>query len=134
MTALEKVAYLRGLCEGMDMDENSREGKLFRAVIDVLTDLAGDLEDTKDSVEDMADCLDELTEELSELEDEFYECVCDSCSDCDECDCCCDDDEDDDDDDEDVSFFRVECPGCGFLLTVDEDTLSEGSFECPEGG
>ena len=28
----------------------------------------------------------------------------------------------------------MECPGCGFKLTVDEDTLDAGSFECPECG
>ena len=28
----------------------------------------------------------------------------------------------------------MECPGCGYKLTVDEDILDQGTFECPECG
>ena len=47
-----------------------------------------------------------------------------------------DEDEDlyEDEDEDDTVFYSVECPGCGFKLTVDEDTLDAGSFECPECG
>ena len=158
MTTAEKVAYLKGLCEGMEIAD-SKEGKLFAAVIDILSDLTADLSDVQDAVEDLADCMDELGEDVNELEDEYYEhlCDCESCGDCDEfcgctddcdncdcegdcedCDCedCCDyfpDWLDDDEDDEDAdTFYNVECPGCGFNLTVDEDIIASGSFECPE--
>ena len=40
MTVTEKVAYLKGLAEGMAIDENSKEGKLLKAITDVLADLA----------------------------------------------------------------------------------------------
>ena len=36
MTASEKVAYLKGLAEGLDIDKKSKEGKLFAAIIDTL--------------------------------------------------------------------------------------------------
>lgn len=133
MTTLEKIAYLKGLCEGMDMDSSTREGKLFGVIIDVLGELAADVADLQDGAEDLADCVDELTDGLSSLEDEFYECVCGDCDDCSECDGCCEDCGECDEDDEPV-FYTVECPGCGFSLTVDEDILAEGSFECPECG
>ena len=46
-----------------------------------------------------------------------------------------DEDEDsEEDEDDDLLFYSVECPGCGFTLTVDEDTMLGGSFECPECG
>ena len=138
MTTSEKVAYLKGLCEGMGIDETNGNGKLFKVITDILEDLALDLADTKDSVQDLIDTVGEIGEDLSGLEDEFYEC---SCGDCDECDGCCgdededdedDEDEDEDDEDDEDAFYSVECPGCGFQLTVDEDTLGRGSFECPE--
>ena len=28
----------------------------------------------------------------------------------------------------------MECPGCGVRLTLNEDSLDMGSFECPECG
>ena len=160
MTTSEKVAYLKGLCEGMEIGD-SKEGKLFKAVIEILDDLTADLSDVQDAVEDLADCMDELGEDVNELEDEYYDhlCACEGCGDCDEfcgctddCDDCvcegdCDDcvcedccdyladwDDDEDEDDEDDVFYNVECPGCGFALTVDEDILATGKFECPECG
>ena len=156
MTTSEKVAYLKGLCEGMEIGD-SKEGKLFKAVIEILDDLTADLSDVQDAVEDLADCMDELGEDVNELEDEYYDhlCDCGDCDDCDEfcgctddcddcpcegdcedCDCedCCDYLGGDDEEDDDEVFYNVECPGCGFNLTVDESILASGSFECPECG
>ena len=158
MTTSEKVAYLKGLCEGMEIGD-SKEGKLFKAVIDVLDDLTADLADVQDAVEDLADNMDELGEDVNGLEDEFYEhlCQCEGCcgdddeefcgctddcdhcvceGDCDDCVCedCCDFLPAWDDEDEDDVFYSVECPGCGFSLTVDEAILASGTFECPECG
>lgn len=161
MTASEKVAYLKGLCEGMDIGD-TKEGKLFKAVIDILDELTASLADVQDAVEDLADSMDELGEDVNELENDYYEhlCECEGCScdefcgctddcdncpcegDCEDCDCddCCDylgsddeDDEEDEDGDEDI-FYQVECPGCGFDLTIDESILAMGHFECPECG
>ena len=36
MTVTEKVAYLKGLMEGLSVDETSKEGKILKAVVDVL--------------------------------------------------------------------------------------------------
>ena len=134
MTTSEKVAYLKGLCEGMGIGEDSREGKLFKVITDILEDLSLDMEDTRDAVEELMDAIDEVSENLTDLEEEFYECACD----CGECSCCDDDDEDEDDEeeeeDEEPTFYSVECPGCGFRVTVDEDILAAGEFDCPECG
>ena len=133
MTTSEKVAYLKGLCEGMGIGEDSKEGKLFKVITDILEDLSLDMEDTRDAVEELMDTIDEVSENLTDLEEEFYECACD----CGECSCCEDDeDEDDEDEDEDEEpvFYSVECPGCGFRVTVDEDILAAGEFDCPECG
>ena len=34
MTNSEKAAYIRGLMEGMDLDPNAKETKLFNAIVD----------------------------------------------------------------------------------------------------
>ena len=134
MTTSEKVAYLKGLAEGMGIQEDAGQGKLFKVIIDILEDLALDLADTKDSLVDLTDGMEDLSDDLAELEDEFYDCLID-----DE-----DEDEDDEEEDEDEEydededgepvFYSVECPGCGYKLTVDEDILDQGTFECPECG
>ena len=50
MTTSEKVAYLKGLAEGMGVQNDAGQGKLIHVIIDVLEDLALDLADTKDAL------------------------------------------------------------------------------------
>ena len=40
MNITEKVSYIKGLAEGLSLDETTKEGKLLAAVIDVLDDIA----------------------------------------------------------------------------------------------
>ena len=128
MTTSEKVAYLKGLADGMGV-EDAGQGKLTKVIIDILEDLALDLADTKDALVDLTDGVEEISEDLAELENEFYESPCCSCGGEDD-----EDEDDEEDEDEDTVFYSVECPGCGFKLTVDEDILADGDFECPECG
>ena len=135
MTTSEKVAYLKGLAEGMGIQEDNGQGKLFKVIIDILEDLALDLADTKDSLVDLTDSVEAVSEDLSELEDDFYESPCFTCEGCaDEEDDEGDEDDEDDEDDGEPVFYSVECPSCGFKLTVDEDILDMGTVECPECG
>ena len=141
MTTSEKVAYLKGLAEGMGIQEEGPQGKLFHVIIDILEDLALDLADTKDSIVDLNDSFEAVSEELAELQDDFYESPCAWCDGCGEEDEdeeeLAEEDEDaeelDDEDYEDV-YYSMECPGCGVRLTLNEDSLDLGSFECPECG
>ena len=115
MTTSEKVAYLKGLAEGMGVLEDAGQGKLFKVIIDILEDLSLDLADTRDSMTDISDALDAVSDDLAELEEDFYDVFLDD-----------DDDEEDDEDDEEDEeddydedepvFYSVECPGCGFRL------------------
>ena len=47
MEITEKVAYLKGLAEGMELDTEKKEGKLLAAIIDVLDDIALEIADMK---------------------------------------------------------------------------------------
>ncbi len=40
MEITEKVAYLKGLAEGLGLDAQTKEGKILQTVIDVLDDMA----------------------------------------------------------------------------------------------
>ena len=73
------------------------------------------------------DGVEQITEDIPELETELYESPCHCRGEHDQ-------DEEYNEDEDDTVFYSVECPGCGFKLTVDEDTLDAGSFECPECG
>ena len=122
MENIEKVAYLRGMLEGMKFDADSDMGKIVLKLIDIVDDLAHDLTDAEERADVMADYIDELDHDLGEVEGYVYGDDCDCCDD-DDCDCCCDDDDDDD-------LYELECPNCGDKIYITEDMLN-GSIECP---
>jgi DNA-directed RNA polymerase subunit RPC12/RpoP len=126
MTLTEKVAYLKGLAEGLNLDKDAKETKLFEAMFDILEDMAltvNDIDEDLAAVEELVDCIDE---DLDELEDIIYDDDCD----CD-CGCGCDDDFDCDCGDE---LYEVECPSCGEAIYLDESMFDEEYIECPECG
>ncbi len=121
MNITEKVAYLKGLAEGLSIGEETKEGKLFRVVIDVLEDIALELEDMSENELDLGEEIDQISDDLALLEEEVYG------------ECCCEDDEDEDED-EDAVFYTVHCDACGNVITVDEDVLALGTLSCPSCG
>ena len=115
----EQVAYLKGLAEGMKINETKDEGKLLLKIIDVLEEMAVTVEEMDDEVienserlDDVEDCLDEICEDLYDDEyDEF--------------------DDDDFDEEEDLDFYEVECPSCNEKVYFDEDMISDEVLVCP---
>jgi hypothetical protein len=131
MTTSEKVAYLKGLVEGFGIDGATKEGKILSNILDILEDLALDVEDMGANVAEMEEGLDVVSEDLEDVEDIVYD---DEDEDEDEDD---DEDEDEDGDDENEDesvFYEVECPNCGETVTFDEDVLNNGSMKCPACG
>ncbi len=126
MTLAEKIAYIRGLADGMKLDESKDEVKLIKEILSVLEDVAYDIEEQDEIMGEMQEQLDAVDEDLDELEEFVYECDdedFDGCGCCDDDDCdCCDFDDD---------YFEVECPSCGETICIDESILDEGSIECP---
>lgn len=139
MTASEKVAYLKGLAEGLGISGETNEGKLALAMIDVLESLANDVEDLEANTADLADAIDDIGEDMAYLED-----MCIDEYDDDEDDYESDDYEDCDSDcsgcpgcsgsDDDEQEYEVTCPQCGEVITVYESDLDFGSILCPQCG
>ena len=145
MTISEKAAYLKGLMEGMDLDTEKAEGKMIAAIVDLLGDVTRRLTDVEETTIAISDELDEIEEDLDAIEDfildeedeEYYD---DEDEDEDYEDDFDDEyDEDDFEDegfdfgDEDTTIYEVKC-ACGEVIAFDEDTLEEGSMECPNCG
>ncbi|WP_295616700.1 CD1247 N-terminal domain-containing protein [uncultured Intestinimonas sp.] len=117
MTITEKVAYLKGLADGLAIDtEKSKEGKLISVMIDILEEMGMSIEDLEENATALGEELDAVSDDLADVEEAVF-------GDEDEDDeCCCDEDED---------FFEVECPNCEQPLVIDEDVLEAGVIECP---
>lgn len=118
MTITEKVAYLKGLAEGLGIDDSSKEGKVLKAIIDTLDDIAVTVSDLEDEVCEIDKQVKLIDEDLGAIEDDYYG----------------DDDDDDDDDDEDKELYEVKCPACNDTVFIDEEMIEEGEMECPNCG
>ena len=118
MTVTEKVAYLKGLVEGLGVDEGTKEGRIIKAMVDVLDDMALTVSDLEDGVNEISEQVDAIDEDLEDLEKDFYG----------------DEDDDDEDDDEDTDYYEVTCPKCGEKVYLGDELLSDGKVNCPNCG
>ncbi len=157
MTIVEKAAYLKGLTEGLGVEPESRDGKLWSALNDLLSDMAHEIEDLRITSTGHEDAIDGICEDLAYLEE-----LTDGLDD-DDFDFDFDDDEEDEDEDkvydladyglesfdedegeeseddaEDEEYdgvvYDVTCPTCGEEISFDEETLELGSIICPTCG
>ncbi|MCI9473007.1 MAG: hypothetical protein HFF31_03255 [Flavonifractor sp.] len=116
MTISEKVAYLKGLAEGLDIDtEKSKEGKLISVMIGILEEVGLSIEDLEENTVALGEEIDALSDDLSDVEQLVFE----------------DEDEEDGCGCEDGDFFETDCPSCGETLVIDAGVLDEGVIQCP---
>lgn len=116
MSMTESVAYLKGLAEGLQIDTETKEGKLLTAILGVLEDMAAEVTDIQETCDEYGELLDAIDEDLGSIEEDFYG------------------DDEDGEDDEDSPLYEVTCPSCGDTVYLDEDMLLEGDMECPNCG
>ena len=110
----EKMAYINGLAEGLDIDETTKEGKLLLAIVEAITDMADEISEISDLHEETQMQLDEVDEDLDALEEYVY-------------------DEEEYDDDE--VEFAVECPSCHDMIYLDPELIEdEDKITCPNCG
>ena len=115
MTISEKVAYLKGLAEGLNLDtEKSKEGKLISVMIGILEEIGLSIEDLEENAQALGEEIDVLSDDLADVESEVFG-----------------EDEDEDGEDYDDDWFEVECPNCEEPLIIDDKALAEGVVQCP---
>ncbi len=126
MDICEKIAYIKGLAEGLSLDETTKEGKILAAIIDLLGDITEEICDIEDGCDALLEQIDAVDEDLADLEEFVYEDEDD-----DDCDCCdCDDDCCDCDDE----VYEIECPACNDVIYLDAEMLEEEGMVCPNCG
>lgn len=115
MDLSEKVAYLKGLQEGLHLNANAPETKLFEQISDILGDLSDTLESLAQEHQDLSDRVDEIDMDLGDLE------TLDLTGDTEP-------------EDDDSADYEVECPKCGEKISFDEAMLDKGGIQCPNCG
>ncbi|MDA8235999.1 MAG: AraC family transcriptional regulator [Clostridia bacterium] len=105
----EKVSYLQGLADGLEIDADSKQGRLISEIIGVLGEFADHIENLKTAHHDLEDYVESIDEDLYDLEDELT-------------------DEQvrfDEDDLDDVEYVDVECPKCQEVVCFEADVLDD---------
>ena len=115
MEILEKVAYMKGLAEGLGLDTKSKEGKLLKVIMDILDDMAPELQDIHAEQGELEEGLDAVSDDLADVETYLYE-------------------QDGEDDEDDGEVYQTTCPNCQEDVFFDEDILADGSILCPNCG
>ena len=110
---LEKVAYIKGLLQGMKLKDEDPYKELFVNIVDVLEDMAGAIADCEDNIIDLDEYIQEVDEDLDAVE-----CFLDE-----EC------DEYDEDD-----YYTIICPTCGEEFSIDDEVAELGEINCPNCG
>ena len=74
MTISEKVAYLKGLAEGLNLDtEKSKEGKLISVMIGILEEVGLSIEDLEENALALGEEIDVLSDDLADVESVVFD-------------------------------------------------------------
>ena len=69
MNLSEKSAYLKGLMDGLKLDQEAPEGKMISGIVELLQEVTGAIGDLQENAEAVSDELDEIEDDLDAIED-----------------------------------------------------------------
>ena len=115
MNLTDKMAYLRGMVDGMELDlTTTKEGKVLGQLLDVMQEMTAYVTDLQTQVDELTEVCDLFDQDLGDLEDIVY-----------------DEDDDDFDDDDDETLYETVCPSCNNVIALSESILEKGEMPCP---
>ncbi len=118
MNLSEKAAYIKGLAEGLDLNEmelspEEKEARILRELIDLVSEMANDVEDMSADLTELYDAVEEIDEDLTFVEEELYGDIDDIFGD---------------------DVYEITCPNCHEGVMLDEEVLMSGNVVCPACG
>ena len=138
MNLTDKMAYLRGMVDGMELDLTStKEGKVLGQLLDVMQDLTAYVSDLQTQVDELTEVCDLFDQDLGDLEDIVYDEDDEDDEEPEEEEEDTEEDDNDDfddddfDDDDDETLYETVCPSCNNVIALSESVLEEGEMPCP---
>ena len=123
----DRVAFLRGLAEGMQLDESKPESKLILKMLDVMDEMAKDNDDLHKALDELNEYMESIDEDLSDMEEDIYGDASDRDDKGDG-----EDGDNGDEDDEDERTVEYACPYCGEGMVFDVERFDfDEDYLCP---
>ncbi len=94
----EKVSYLQGLTEGMNIIESSPQGKIISGMLSVMNEMADELNLIQRDFAEMKEYIENIDDDLFELEETVLD---------------------------DEEFRQIKCNSCGEKLLIEKDILDD---------
>ena len=113
MSLAEKAAYIKGLAEGLDLDTDKKETRVIKEMLELLGEMASDVEDIGADLTDLYEAMEQIDEDLAFVEEEVFADAMDDYSD---------------------EMYEIVCPNCQETVRLDEDVLIAGDVSCPACG
>ncbi|NLO22137.1 MAG: AraC family transcriptional regulator [Syntrophomonadaceae bacterium] len=106
----EKVSYLQGLYEGLNVSETGSHGKILSGLLQVMEEMAETVENMQQEMHNMEEYLEDLDEEIMDLEEKIWGAHA-----------------------WDEDILDIKCHNCGEQLFVDTGFLDDDVLEitCP---
>ncbi|MDD2496665.1 MAG: AraC family transcriptional regulator [Desulfitobacteriaceae bacterium] len=108
----QRVSYLQGLAEGMEISKESKEGKLISHIIDVLEGIAYTVDELQMQQDELEEYLETIDDDLNDLEEDFYV-----------------------EEDDETDYVEVKCPSCNDIVCFDSGILEDDDLievTCPK--
>ena len=123
----ENASYIKGLCDGLEINAETKEGKVILKLVDLVSEMAQKIELLEATTEELYAYIEEIDEDLGNLEEDIlaFDEEGDDYSDLNE-----DEDFKVDDNEE---YYEIECPSCGEKICFSEDVDIE-ELVCPVCG
>ena len=76
MNLTEKISYIKGLAEGLNLDASKPEVKVINAIIDLLDEMAFSVSSVEDLYDELSAQVDEIDQDLADVESDVYDDDC----------------------------------------------------------
>jgi len=107
-----RVAYLKGLIDGLGISQESKEGRVILEIADVLSDISNKIDDMEDVQLELEDYIYNIEEDLYEDDDKIFD--------------------EDDDVNFEGDFDHISCPQCNEIIYVEKTMIDNNkSIKCP---
>jgi len=98
----ERISYLQGLGQGMNIQESGPQGRMIEEMLAVMADMAGAIGRLEEDMEEIRDYVESLDDGLCQLEDDIYG-----------------------DEEEETEYIELRCQNCGEDVFFESDLLDD---------